>query len=301
MITKLEEIIRTVQGRPRKKLAVAYAQDSHTLEAVSAAVDMGIVEAILVGDRDEIERICMADKIDPEKFSVIDLKSDVACVATAVKMIRDGMADILMKGLVSTDKYMRGILDKEFGLLPPKGVLSHVAVLELPMYHKLLLVSDVAVIPYPDLDQKVRITRYLIEAARALGVQKPKIAVVAPSEQMLPKIQSAVDAAILSKMGDRGQFGNALIDGPLAVDVALVKEVAQTKGLSSPVAGDADCLLFPTLDAANAFFKAANQLCRAPLAGMVVGTKCPCVLTSRGDSPTSKLYSIAMAALSVKK
>ena len=301
MITKLEEIIQTVQGQPRKKLAVAYAQDSHTLEAVGAAVDMGIVEAILVGDRDEIERVCMADEIDPEKFSVIDRKSDVACVATAVKMIHDGMADILMKGLVSTDKYMRGILDKEFGLLPPKGVLSHVAVLELPMYHKLLLVSDVAVIPYPDLDQKVRITRYLIEAARALGVQKPKVAVVAPSEQMLPKIQSAVDAAILSKMGDRGQFGNALIDGPLAVDVALVKEVAQTKGLSSPVAGDADCLLFPTLDAANAFFKAANQLCRAPLAGMVVGTKCPCVLTSRGDSPASKLYSIAMAALSVKK
>ena len=301
MITKLEEIIQTVQGQPRKKLAVAYAQDSHTLEAVGAAVDMGIVEAILVGDRDEIERVCMADEIDPEKFSVLDPKSDVACVATAVKMIHDGMADILMKGLVSTDKYMRGILDKEFGLLPPKGVLSHVAVLELPMYHKLLLVSDVAVIPYPDLDQKVRITRYLIEAARALGVQKPKVAVVAPSEQMLPKIQSAVDAAILSKMGDRGQFGNALIDGPLAVDVALVKEVAQTKGLSSPVAGDADCLLFPTLDAANAFFKAANQLCRAPLAGMVVGTKCPCVLTSRGDSPASKLYSIAMAALSVKK
>ena len=301
MITKLEEIIQTVQGQPRKKLAVAYAQDSHTLEAVGAAVDMGIVEAILVGDRDEIERVCMADEIDPEKFSVIDQKSDVACVATAVKMIHDGMADILMKGLVSTDKYMRGILDKEFGLLPPKGVLSHVAVLELPMYHKLLLVSDVAVIPYPDLDQKVRITRYLIEAARALGVQKPKVAVVAPSEQMLPKIQSAVDAAILSKMGDRGQFGNALIDGPLAVDVALVKEVAQTKGLSSPVAGDADCLLFPTLDAANAFFKAANQLCRAPLAGMGVGTKCPCVLTSRGDSPASKLYSIAMAALSVKK
>ena len=201
MITKLEEIIQTVQGQPRKKLAVAYAQDSHTLEAVGAAVDMGIVEAILVGDRDEIERVCMADEIDPEKFSVIDQKSDVACVATAVKMIHDGMADILMKGLVSTDKYMRGILDKEVGLLPPKGVLSHVAVLELPMYHKLLLVSDVAVIPYPDLDQKVRITRYLIEAARALGVQKPKVAVVAPSEQMLPKIQSAVDAAILSKNG----------------------------------------------------------------------------------------------------
>mgnify|MGYP000847302937 CR=1 FL=1 len=206
-----------------------------------------------------------------------------------------------MKGLVSTDKYMRGILNKEFGLVPPKGVLSHVAVLQLPQYHKLLTVTDVAVIPYPDLGQKQKLVHYLTETARSLGVERPKIACIAPSEQLLPNVTSSVEAALIAKMGDRGQFGNALIDGPLAVDVALVKEVAQTKGLSSPVAGDADCLLFPTLDAANAFFKAANQLCRAPLAGMVVGTKCPCVLTSRGDSPASKLYSIAMAALSVKK
>ena len=176
MITKLDQIVRAVQGRGRKKLAVAYAQDSHTLEAVNAATDMGIVEAILIGD-------------------------------------------VLMKGLVSTDKYMRGILNKDFGLLPPKGVLSHVAVLELPMYHKLLLVSDVAVIPYPDMNQKIRIAKYLIGTSRTLGIRAPKLAVIAPSEQMLPGIQSSVDAAILAKMGDRGQLGDALVDGPLAVDV----------------------------------------------------------------------------------
>ena len=181
MITKLDQIVRAVQGRGRKKLAVAYAQDSHTLEAVNAATDMGIVEAIL-------------------------------------------MADVLMKGLVSTDKYMRGILNKDFGLLPPKGVLSHVAVLELPMYHKLLLVSDVAVIPYPDMNQKIRIAKYLIGTSRTLGIRAPKLAVIAPSEQMLPGIQSSVDAAILAKMGDRGQLGDAFVDGPLAVDVALVRE-----------------------------------------------------------------------------
>ena len=278
MITKLDQIVRAVQGRGRKKLAVAYAQDSHTLEAVNAATDMGIV--------------------DPEKFSIVDEKNDAVCVETAVRMIRDSMADVLMKGLVSTDKYMRGILNKDFGLLPPKGVLSHVAVLELPMYHKLLLVSDVAVIPYPDMNQKIRIAKYLIGTSRTLGIRAPKLAVIAPSEQMLPGIQSSVDAAILAKMGDRGQLGDALVDGPLAVDVALVREAAETKRLTSSVAGDADCLLFPNLDAANAFFKAATKLCGARLAGMVVGTRCPCVLTSRGDSPESKLYSIALAALS---
>ena len=276
MRTKLDQIVRAVQGRGRKKLAVAYAQDSHTLEAVNAATDMGIVEAILIGDREQIVKVCMADGIDPEKFSIVDEKNDTVCVETAVRMIRDSMADVLMKGLVSTDKYMRGILNKDFGLLPPKGVLSHVAVLELPMYHKLLLVSDVAVIPYPDMNQKIRIAKYLIGTSRTLGIRTPKLAVIAPSEQMLPGIQSSVDAAILAKMGDRGQLGDALVDGPLAVDVALV----------------------PNLDAANAFFKAATKLCGARLAGMVVGTRCPCVLTSRGDSPESKLYSIALAALS---
>lgn len=166
------------------------------------------------------------------------------------------------------------------------------------MYHKLLLVSDVAVIPYPDMNQKIRIAKYLIGTSRTLGIRAPKLAVIAPSEQMLPGIQSSVDAAILAKMGDRGQLGDALVDGPLAVDVALVREAAETKRLTSSVAGDADCLLFPNLDAANAFFKAATKLCGARLAGMVVGTRCPCVLTSRGDSPESKLYSIALAALS---
>ena len=171
------------------------------------------------------------------------------------------------------------------------------AVFELPAYHKLLLVSDVAVIPYPDLKQKMAIVRYLISAARAMGIERPKIAAIAPSEQMLPGVESSIEAAVLSKMADRGQFGDVIMDGPLALDVALFSEVAHTKHLSSPVAGDADCLLMPNLDAGNVFYKAANHLCNAPLAAMVVGTKAPCVLTSRGDSAESKLYSIALAAL----
>lgn len=300
MITKLEQIITAVQGREKRRLVVANAQDAHTLEAVHAAVEKGIVEAILVGNPTEIEAVCSSLGMDTRGCRMVDGGDDVGSVKKALELIHAGEADILMKGMVTTDKYMRGILNKEYGLLPPKGVLSHVAAIELPHYHKLVLVSDVAVIPYPDLNQKVAQIRYLTHTARALGIEKPKVAVIAPSEQMLPGLASAVDAAILAKMGDRGQLGNITIDGPLALDVALSAEAAQVKKLVSPVAGDADCLLMPALDAANVFFKAANTLCQAPLAAMVVGAKAPCILTSRGDSPESKLYSIALAALTAK-
>lgn len=297
MITKLEQIITAVQGRPTKRLVAAYAEDLHTLEAVYCAVDRGIVEATLVGERAAMERAAAEGNIDLAKFTLVEESGDVACVERAVRMVHNKEADILMKGLVSTDKYMRGILSKEFGLLPPKGVLSHVVVLEMPDYPKLLVVGDVAVIPYPDLNQKVALVGYLSAVARALGAERPRVAAIAPSEQLLPGMQSSVEAALLAKMADRGQLGDILLDGPLALDVALYREIAEVKHLTSPVAGEADCLLFPNLDAGNVFFKAANQICKAPLAAMVVGAKAPCVLTSRADSAESKLYSIALAAL----
>ncbi|MBQ4279805.1 MAG: phosphate butyryltransferase [Rikenellaceae bacterium] len=300
MITKLSQIIDAVLSRPRKRLVVAYAQDSHTLQSVGEAVDRGIVDATLIGDPAEIGRICREEGIDEGKFTIIAESVDVKCVAMAVQMIHEGKADILMKGLVSTDKYMRGILNKEYGLVPPKGVLSHVVVLQLPDYPRLLLASDVAVIPAPELSQKVAIAKYLIRTAEALGNDNPRMAFIAPSEQMLPGIPSCVDAAILAKMADRGQLGRVTADGPLALDVALFEEAARTKKLTSPVAGHADCLLFPNLDAANVFFKSSTKLAHAELAGMVVGTKAPCVLTSRDDSKASKLYSIALAALSAR-
>ena len=301
MITKLDQIIEAAQSKRKRKLAVAHAEDPHTMQAVNAAVDMGIVEAILIGTQTEIVKVCIKEGIDVDKFSIIEANNDMECVNIAVKMVRDGKAEVLMKGLVSTDKYMRGILNKEFGLMPPKGVLSHVAVIELPMYHKLTFVSDIAVIPYPDLSQKITITKYLINTAQTLGIEKPKVAIMAPSEQLLTGMQSSVDAAIIAKMGDRGQLGDAIVDGPLAVDVALLKEIAETKHLSSPVAGDVDCMLFPNLDAANSYFKAATKICHANIAGIVVGTTAPCILTSRGDTVETKLYSIALGALLANK
>ncbi len=300
MITKLEQLVEKVKAKGKKKLVAAFANDSHTIGAVSMAVDRGLVEGILVGDEATIKAVCAEEKIDVSKFRIVQEADETKAAAKAVEMVRNGEASVLMKGLVSTDKYMRAILNKETGILPAKATLSHVCVLEVPSYHKLLTVSDIAVIPAPDLGQKVILTNNVITISRMLDIDQPKVALIAATEQMLPGMPACIEAAVISKMADRGQIRNALVDGPLAVDVALDKEAVEIKKLKSPVAGDADCMVFPNIESANAFFKAATKLAKAELAGIVVGAKVPCVLTSRGDTTLTKLYSIALGALMAK-
>ncbi|MEG1622902.1 MAG: phosphate acyltransferase [Alistipes sp.] len=301
MIQHLTEIVEEASKRGRKRLAVAYGQDSHTLCAVYEAYKAGLVEPTLYGEKAVIEEVCKAENIDINAFRIFDEKSDLNCVKLAVAAVVAGEADLLMKGLVSTDKYMRGILNKEAGLFPPKGVLSHVAIIELPDYPRLIIISDVAVIPQPDLKQKTIQIGYLAKTANLLGIKTPKIACIAPSEQVLPTVISSTEGALLAKMGDRGQLGNVIVDGPLSLDVALFKEAAdQKKVKGSSVAGMPDCLLFPNLESGNVFFKSASHLCNSELAAMVMGTKVPCVLTSRGDTSKTKLYSIALACLAAK-
>jgi phosphate butyryltransferase len=301
MITRLSEIVDKAKEKGAKKLAVAYGQDIHTLSAVNEAYNKGLVVPTIFGDKKTILAVCAENNIDCADFTIIDEPSDVKCVALAVDAVAKGQADVLMKGLVSTDKYMRGILNKEAGLFPPKGTLSHVSVVELPDYHKLLTIADVAVIPLPDFKQKVTLIKYLAQTAQVLGVERPKIACIAPSEQVLPTVISSAEGAILAKMGDRGQLGAVTVDGPLSLDVALSAEsAAEKKVTGSTVAGDADCLLFPNIESGNVFFKSATHFGGATIAAMVVGTKVPCVLTSRGDSIQTKLYSIALACLSAK-
>ncbi|MBQ1204294.1 MAG: phosphate butyryltransferase [Alistipes sp.] len=300
-IKKLADIVVEARAKGRKKMAVAYGQDSHTLEAVYAAYKEGLVDPILYGDKEVIEQVCAEHGIDVSVFTIVDEKVDVKCVAQAVQAVASGEADVLMKGLVTTEKYMRGILNKEAGLFPPKATLSHVSVIEMPVYPKLLIVSDIAIIPLPDMKQKMQMIGYLAQTAKTLGVKTPKIACIAPAETLNPNIPSAVEGALLSKMADRGQLGDVMVDGPLSLDVALFKEVAEHKKVKgAPFAGDPDCLLFPNLESGNVFFKAASHLCHGEIAAMLVGAKKPCVLTSRGDSSQSKLYSIALACLSAK-
>ena len=297
MVKKLDDLFVELKSRPTKRLIGAYACDSHTIDAIYKAVNLGLVNATLVGDEKKIEEVCKNDNLDISKFNIVNVPVDVKAAAKAVEMINNGEGDILMKGLLSTDKYMRAILKKDIGLVPPKAVLTHVTVIENPLYHKLLVVGDVAIIPLPELDQKIAITNFLINTAHILGITVPKVAIIAATEQVLVKMPACADAAIIAKMADRGQIKGALVDGPLAFDVAIDKESADIKGINSPVAGDADCLLFPNIETGNVFYKTSTKLCKAELGAFVAGAKCPCVLSSRGDSVKTKLYSIALAAL----
>ena len=297
MITSFNDLFADLKAKGiRKRMIAAWAVDSHTIEAASMASDLGFVEVTLVGDESLIAKVCDGCGIDRAKFHVVDIKEELKAVAHAVKMVHDGEGDVLMKGLCSTDKFLRAILNKETGLLPPKGLLSHVGVLESPHYHKLMFMGDMAVIPQPDFRQKVKIAGYINSVARAFGIRTPKIAFIAASEQMLDSMPACMDAAMLSKMCDRGQIPACIGDGPLALDVAIDKESVEIKKLSSPVAGDADCLMFPNIESANVFWKTNTKLVEGvKQAGMLVGTKVPCVLASRADSVDVKLNSIAEA------
>ena len=300
MITKFEEIFDLLRSKPKKRMVAAWAVDDHTINAVRLAVEKGIVEATLVGDEQKIQAVCAHEGINMSIFKIVHVPEELKAIATAVDLINQGEGDILMKGLCSTDKYMRAILNKERGLMPPKAVLSHVTVVSAPTYPKLLIVGDVAVIPAPDFSQKVAITNYVIKTAHALDIEKPKVAILAATEQMLAGMPACVEAAMIAKMADRGQITGAYVDGPLALDVAIDLESAQTKKVGGPVAGDADCIVFPNIESGNVFFKAVTKLAKGELAALVMGAKVPCVLTSRGDSITSKLNSIALAALTAK-
>ena len=284
-----------------KRMVAAWAVDEHTVEASSKAVDLGIVKVTLVGDSEQIAKVCADNRIDISKFDIVDIKDELKAVAEAVRMAHDGEGDVLMKGLCSTDKFLRAILNKETGLLPPKGLLSHVGVLESPNYHKLMFIGDMAVIPQPDFRQKVKISEYILKVAKAFGIDRPKIAFIAASEQMLDTMPACMEGAMLAKMCDRGQIRGCIGDGPLALDVAIDKESAEIKKLQSPVAGDADCMLFPNIESANVFRKTNTKLVKGvKQAGMLVGTKVPCVLASRADSVEVKLNSIAEAVAFVK-
>ena len=302
MFTTFEEIFAELRGRgTRKRMVAAWGVDTHTIAAAAKAVDLGLADVTLVGDEKLIEGACAEEGVDVAKFAVVHNPDEIPSVAQAVKMVREGEGDFLMKGLCSTDKFLRAVLNKETGLLPPKGTLTHCTTLEIPSYHKLLFVGDVAVIPAPDIKQKQIIMECLVKTAKVVGVQTPKVAILAATEQVLQSQPATIDAAMLAKMADRGQIKGCIADGPLALDVAIDKESVEIKGLVSPVAGDADCLLFPNIESGNVFYKANSKLVPGvKQAGILVGAKVPCVLSSRADSIDTKLNSIAIAAMSVK-
>ena len=296
-LERLADLFVYTKSLRKRTLIAVNAVDLHSLEAISEAIKLGIVSGVVTGDRDEIIGLCMAHQIDHQSFQIIHAETEEDAAMLAINQVKQISGSILMKGLISSDKFMRAILNKEAGLLPQGNVLSHVSVIDNPNYHKLLIVSDVAIIPYPTISQKIAMVHYLTKMAVDLGITHPKVALIAPTEQVLPSLVSCTDAVEVMKAAEDGRFEPATVFGPMALDVAIDLESAQIKGISSEVAGDADCLLFPNIDAGNVFYKTNTKLCYADQAAVVMGANVPVVLSSRGDSIQTKLNSIALAAL----
>ena len=297
MLKKLSELREIVKTLPRKKLVVAVAQDEHSLEAVMAATEMKVIDPILVGDRIKIEDIAEEKKIDISKAIIIDEPNINQAVAKSVKLVHFGEAEILMKGKVGSATLLKGVLNKEWGLRK-NPVISHIALFEVPAYHhKLIALTDVAMNIAPDLTGKVNILNNAIEFLNKLGIKQPKIAVLGAVELVNEMMPATLDAALLSKMADRDQIPNCLIDGPLAFDNAISAASAKHKGIKSNVAGDADLLLLPDIEAGNVLYKAFVFFANAKVAACVLGASAPIVLTSRSDSEDSKLDSIILAAV----
>ncbi|MCX6554369.1 MAG: phosphate acyltransferase [Candidatus Aminicenantes bacterium] len=293
---KLSEIESIVKAKKNYSMAVAYGQDEDTILAVKRAVEEKIVDAIIVGNEKVIREVCAKLKVDPGLFEIVNEPDEKKSGDKAVRLIIDGKAQILMKGLISTPYYLRPILNKEYNLVGKDGVLSHTAILEIPTYDKLLLVSDVAMIPYPDLNQKVQMINYNIKIAAKLGIINPKVALLTANEKVSDKMPCTMEAAIITKMADRGQIKGAIVDGPLALDVAISKHSLEIKGLKSAVEGYADILIMPNIEAGNIFYKSTTILAKGMLAAVVTGAPFPAILTSRSDDDDSKYYSIVLAA-----
>jgi phosphate butyryltransferase len=294
---ELTEHLRSVNSR--KRLAVANAVDSHTLDAVIRAVDLGIVEAYLIGDVASIESPHLFEKVLSPFIHIIDIPEVQLATLEAVRMVKSGEADILMKGLVNTDVLLRAILDKGKGLLPPGKVLTFNAAMEIPTYHKLIFFSDPVVIPSPDLIQRTAMIKYSIEMANKFGIPKPKIALIHATEVANPKIRYMQDYLDIMQMWRNGEFGDVIMDGPLDIFLALDKERGAIKNVPTPVLGDADILIFPNFECANCFYKGLSLFAGAEMGGLLQGTTKPVVLTSRSESIDSKFYSIAMACVIV--
>lgn len=296
MLTSFNEILQVVKSNERKKIAVAAAQDEPVLQAVKNAIDLGIVEAVLIGDSDKIKELCTKINFNVNGLEIIHEMDNSKAALKAVELVSTGKAHMVMKGLLETATILKAVLNKEVGLRTGK-LMSHVAVFEIPGFDRLIFITDAALNMYPDLKAKIDILNNAVSAAHAIGITEPKVAPICAVEVVNPDMPATIDASLLSKMNERGQIKGCLVDGPLAVDNALSQEAAKHKKINSPVAGKADILLLPNIEAANVMYKTLTYTTNSKNGGIIVGAAAPVILTSRADSPESKLNSIALAAL----
>lgn len=297
MAKNFNELLAKVATIPMKKVAVCVSQDSAVIEAVRAAKDRKIADAILVGDAEATKKIADELKIDISDFEMIDVKDITEASLEAVKLVHDGKADLYMKGLIDSKGFLKSVLNKEVGLRTGK-TLSHVCVFDVKGYDRLMFLTDVAFLPYPTLEDKANIIKNTVEICEACGVENPKVAPLAAVEVVNPKMPVTVEAEELHQMNLRGEITGCIVDGPLSMDLAIDSEAAKHKGATDrPIQGDADILLFPDIHAGNLTYKAMVHMADCVNGNILTGTAAPVVLTSRSDSMEVKVNSLAVAAL----
>ncbi|MCK5036846.1 MAG: bifunctional enoyl-CoA hydratase/phosphate acetyltransferase [Candidatus Sabulitectum sp.] len=295
-IRSLEQLKKYAKDLPSSVISVVRADEVETLAAVKEAVEGGMVECILVGPEEGIRKAAAEADFDISNIRVINAEGDKESAAKGVELVRNGEAQVLMKGFVATSTFLKAVLDKEHGLRGD-GVLSHVAAFDVPSYHKLLVVTDAAMNIAPTLEQKKGILNNAVIVAKALGVEVPKCTYVCAKEVPYEKMPCTMEAAEMQKMADAGEFGNILFDGPLALDLAVSPVAVKIKRIESKVAGDADVVLMPDIEAANVLYKGLIFLAGSELGAVIMGARNPVVLTSRADSAESKLCSLVLSAV----
>ena len=290
-------VIHLAQRNDRKRVAVVWAADRNSQVSVARALEIGFIEAIFVGCQAEVEaNESIMRYASHVSFIPADDRDEAARIS--VKLVRDGGADILMKGLINTDNLLHVVLNKETGILPRGHVLTHITAARLPEYEKLLFFSDSAVIPYPTQDQRIQQIRYMLYVCRALGIEEPKISLIHCTEKVNEKyFPFTVGYRKIVDMAERGEFGRCIIDGPLDLKTSVSPESMRIKGINSPIGGEADALIFPDIEAANVFYKSITLFLGVETAGVLQGTMAPVVLPSRSDSKLCKFYSLALAAI----
>ena len=279
-----------------KRVAVVCGTDSHSQYALSKAIEAGFIKVVMVGPRKEVESYPIFEKY-PGSVRFIDVLDVDEAARIAVQLIREGDADILMKGNINTDNLLRVVLDKNDGILPAGKLLTHLSIAQIPRYDKLLFFMDAAVIPYPSFEQRVSMIQYTAAACHKFGIEKPNIALIHFTEKVNKKFPNSTDYVKLVDEAAKGTFGEVVVDGPIDISTACEKECGNIKGIESPIGGQADALMFPNIDASNVFYKTLCLFGQAEMAGLLMGPDCPVVVTSRGDSGQTKFNSIAMACL----
>jgi phosphotransacetylase len=293
---KYERLLERCKALPPVPTAVAHPCEKNALEGAVDAAQAGIITPILVGPRSEIEATANSAGIDLGNFEVVDTPNSVEAARQAVALVREGRAEVLMKGSLHTDELMSAIVSRDGGMRTGRRI-SHVFIMDVPTYHKVLVITDAAINIAPTLEDKVDIVQNAIDLVVSLGHENPKVAILCAVETVNSKMQATLDAAALCKMAERGQIKHGILDGPLAFDNAISADAAKTKGIKSAVAGDPDILLAPDLEAANILAKNLTFLANADSAGMVLGARVPVILTSRADSVRSRIASCAVAKL----